>query len=279
LRLAEVTTLARALDPKYPTNRAVIVLMALTFVGVAVYALVRGESVGPAALDGLVWAVALFLAWALGRELAPDDQVAAFAGLCVLVPVWAHGVRPELLPGLALIGLVRIVNRTVGPPATWLDLFAYLGVGGWVVWRGDWEIGVAGGVAFLLDFRLPPRHLKVLPFAVGLVAITVATWRRERPVFGPPQTDIEWLAAIVAVAFALVLVTQGPLQSEHDRGGGTCDRRRVQGGMTVALMAALATLGRGEAHVLEAAPVWAALFGVVIARPLHLAQRWRSRRQ
>lgn len=278
MRLADVTTLARALDPKVPTNRAVIVLMAVTLVSMTIVALVGGQSLGPAALDGLVCAVALFLAWALGRELAPDDQVAAFAGLAVLAPALAFGVRPDLLPGLAIIGLVRIVNRTVGPPATWTDLLAYLGVGGWLVWRGDWEIGVAGSVALLLDFRMTPRHLKALPFAAGFVAITVATWRRERPVFGAPHTDLEWLAAAVAVAFALVLVSQPAVVAEHDRGNGSCDRRRVQGGMAVGLLAAVATLGRGEPHVLADTPLWAALFGVVIARPLHLVRRWRARR-
>jgi hypothetical protein len=279
LRLADATTLARALDPKYPTNRAVIVLMGLGFVAVAILGLARGAAVGPAALHGLVWALALFLAWAIGRELAPDDQVAAFVAIVVVLGAWAYGAAPELLPALAVVGLVRIVNRTVGPPATWIDLLLYLAVGGWLVWRGDWEVGVAGGLALLLDFRLPTRHLAALPFAAGFVAITVATWRRERPVFGPPQTNVEWIAAVVAIAFALVLVTQPPLEAEHDRGGGRCDRRRVQGGMTVGLVAALATLGRGEAHVLSAAPLWAALVGVVVSRPLHIAQRWRRRRR
>jgi len=278
LRIDDFTTLARALDPKYRTNLAVIVLMSVTFVAMTIALLVGGRSVGPSAVDGLVAAVVVFLAWALARELAPDDQVAAFAGLAVLIPAWALGARPELLPALALVGVVRIVNRTVGPPAKWTDLLAYLGLGGWIVWRGDWEVGVAGGLALLLDFRLPPRHLKALPFAAGLAAITVATWRRERPVFGPPDTPIEWLAAIVAAAFALVLVTQPALRSEHDRGGGPLDRRRVQGGMTAGLLAAVATLGRGEPHILEAMPIWAALFGVVIARPLHLVQRSRSSR-
>lgn len=275
MQLHDITALGRAVDPKVPTNRALLVVMAVALLAATIAAWATGMSALDAGLDGLHAAVLVFLAWALGREVAPDDQAAAFAAIGVVAAVWVGwGARADLLPAFALLGLLRIVNRTVGPPAKLTDLFGYLALGSWLVWRGDWEIGVAGGVALLLDFRLAPRHLKALPFAAALVAVTVAAWRRERPVFGPPDTTLLWIAAVAAGAFVLVLVTQPTPISPHDiEDESSLDRRRVQGGMAVALVAAMAALGRGQAHLLDAAAVWAAIMGTVVTRPLHLVRR------
>jgi len=79
--LYRFTSIGRPLDPRYPTNRAVQVLMpiaALVGGGVAWFGGVDAKGIAFAALGGLL---VVFGCWALGRELAPDDNPGAFIGM------------------------------------------------------------------------------------------------------------------------------------------------------------------------------------------------------
>ena len=118
---------------------------------------------GRASVTAVVTALAVFLAWALGRELDPDRDGAAFvaAGLALLAS-WTLG-RPSIL-GLFLILLsLRLVNRTVGPRARALDSLLVFGFALFVVARGEWLPGAVAGTAFLLDGLLRPAHRRVVP--------------------------------------------------------------------------------------------------------------------
>lgn len=124
------TSIGRPVDPAYRTNRVLLIVLPLAGLLSAGVASVQDIGSGPlsAAFSGMLTA---FAAWALTRELAPDDNGAAFVALALawLLNV-AFGARLVLLLFVALL-LVRMVNRSTGLPLRLLDT---LGVFGFCTW-------------------------------------------------------------------------------------------------------------------------------------------------
>jgi hypothetical protein len=262
-----MTSIGRPVDPRYPTNRAILIVMGIALAAAATIAAATGHGVVACTLSGVHAALLVFLVWAYGRETAPDDNPAAFVGVALVSVAWGFGVRPDLLSVAALMGASRVVNRTVGPKPRLTDLAATVAIAGWVTWHGDWPVGLAAAMALLLDFRLKPRNLVAMPFAAALAAITVMTWRHTPPIYTAPTSTLAWIAVGIAGAFALVMLGQGALRSRTDLGDEPLHPARVQGGMAVALVAAAGTIGRGDAYILAAAGLWAVLAGTVVGRP------------
>ncbi|NIQ96433.1 MAG: hypothetical protein GWN87_21235, partial [Desulfuromonadales bacterium] len=62
-----------------------VILLAPAALGALAVALLQEASISQALLFALVSALAAFGGWALGRELDPDDQSAAFVALVLAV--------------------------------------------------------------------------------------------------------------------------------------------------------------------------------------------------
>ncbi|MEM8966327.1 MAG: hypothetical protein AAGE93_07905, partial [Bacteroidota bacterium] len=69
--------LARPIDPAYPTNRAIIIIVSTVFLGLTIYSLSIGQGLIDSLLVGGHLAVVIFLTWALARELDPDYPLSA----------------------------------------------------------------------------------------------------------------------------------------------------------------------------------------------------------
>lgn len=294
-----LSSIARPVEPRYPTNLAILILMGLALVGLAVTALVRGAAPIDATLAGLLGALVVFATWALGRDLAPDDDPAAFVALVPAAAVVAVGVTPHLLGPLVALGLVRVVNRSVGPPATTLDRVALVVLTFVVAREGHgYGVGLAAVLAFGLDAVLPgraasagasegadrPRRSEPSdPAGVqgwAFAALAAATTAMGM-IIGEPTLSVvgpgPWTIAAIVTAglFALVALTQPTPRAVHDAWPEVRLRRdRVRGGMLVGLLAVAPTLLGGDAAVLAWGVPWAACAGVVLTRPLHL---WRRR--
>jgi hypothetical protein len=263
-RIYQYTSIGRPLDPAWPTNRAVLVLLPLAAVLGAVLA--WGESVS---LPGILaaacrFALSIFVAWALARELDPDDASAAFISLGLGLLVAIASGSPGLLTAFATLGLVRIVNRTTGLAARKTDSLLVLLLSiGTIYWTASPLFGVAAALAFALDGSLkdPLRHQWV--FALVCLGGTVVYMVDHGPGPGPvgvPDSLFEWLSVIFLVMFALYLLLTRRVQSQADVGDRPLDLNRVRGGMTVGLLAALQGLGRPE----TVAVIVAAIAGICI---------------
>lgn len=267
------SSLGRPLDPSWPTNRAVLVLMPAG-------ALIAGASV--TWVPGLVgmsrlWSAALGAgvvlgAWAVGRELAPDDQRAAFValvlgfGALLAVP----GVSLVLL--FATLMLTRMVNRTVGLPATTLDSVVVLGLSGWAVAdTGSPAVGVVAALAFGLDAWLPDGRRRQWGFAalclVMVAALAGAAGKQDRVVSSPLVVDVPAAWLLVGALVVATLVLHGSLATRSLR--STCDATdeplsvvRVRWGIVVALLIGVQGLFLGEGGARSTALVWACLAGV-----------------
>ena len=263
------TALGRPLDPSWPTNRAILVLIPLgAAMGWA------WNVLGPGARSTwsgiLVGAGAVLGGWALGRELDPDRQGAAFVALAWAFAAGLTVPSSSLLLLFGALLLIRVVNRTVGPPATVLDAAVVLGLVAAVVGAsGNPGFGVVGAVAFAADVALggPRRH-----GVVAVVAAAIAVWGLTDPGFGG---GLDWAVPSVRVGLPVAAITVGVLVAMvgtrevlavTDRGGAPLDPRRVRWGMGVALLWALATLERGDPGVRDGAMVWAVLAAIPVWR-------------
>lgn len=276
--LHRLSAIARPVEPRYPTNLAVLIIMGLAGVGLSVTAVVRGAAMLDALLAGVIGAVVVFVTWALTRDLAPDDDPAAFAALVPVSVMVLGGANPVLLGPMVALGLVRVVNRSVGPAALLVDRVV-LTVLVFVLAREGhgFSVGVAAVVAFALDAVLPERHPNGWKFA-GLAAAATGMGM----LIGEPQLSIvapgPWTFGAMATAavYVLIIATQGtpisPCDADPDR---ALRRDRVQGGMLVGLLAGAGSLLGGDEAVQAWAMMWAAYAGVSMTRPL---LRWRAGR-
>ncbi|MEX1368711.1 MAG: hypothetical protein AB1Z98_36625 [Nannocystaceae bacterium] len=267
------SAVARPVEPKYPTNLAILVIMAVALVGLAVAALVRGAGVADAVLGGLVGALVVFTTWALARDLAPDDNPGAFVALVPAAAAVLLGANPMLMGPLTALILARVVNRSVGPPATVLDRVGAVTLVFLMARDGHGlGVGVAAVLAFGLDAMLPERQPKGWLWAL-LAAVAaglgIALGGLESALVSPGP----WTYAAMATAglFSLVIITQPPPRSPCDAPPHAPLRRdRVQGGMVVALLVLLPSLAGGDAAVQAWIVGWAACLGVALTRPLSL---------
>ncbi|TFG52266.1 MAG: hypothetical protein E4H37_06410, partial [Gemmatimonadales bacterium] len=266
-RIYRVTSIGRPLDPSYRTNLAVLVLMPVAAVVAALVAAIRGDPAGAIAAQALVGPAAAFGAWALARELAPDDNPAAFVSMALAFAASLTVASPSLLLLFTTLGMVRIVNRTVGPPARLTDSLVVLGLilaTAWII-RSP-VLPVVGAVAFALDASLEDGTRRQLAFAmlalvgaaVALGVVDTATESHTLPV----ATGA--LIGIVSVGFGIAIARTRRVSSVADMTGQPLSVNRVRAGMFIALLVAVQAVLLGTEGLELSALVWATLAGVAI---------------
>jgi hypothetical protein len=281
MQLTDVTTLARPIDPRYPTNLAISVVSLLVGAGGTLSRLLSGDGWGDALLWGAGAALAVFLAWALARETDPDHDLSAFvAAALALAGLFVLGL-PTLLPLFWLLMLLRVVNRTTGVPARPLDSLAVLGVAGWLAWQGAETAARITALGLLLDALLPNplrRHLVLAGVALaGAVVVAVA----RDSAGGEPLSPAGWAGlAAVAGLWIVVILTSGRVVSVGDATGEPLEAMRVQAAQGIALLTGLLWAAEvGRAWVVELRPLWAALIGVGLWRAGVLVMGRRALRE
>lgn len=115
-------TLGRKIDVHYPTNRWILMIaLASTLLG-----MVRtGDFFTGFKIGGTI-----FLTWALGREVEPKREYAAFLGVAIafLYSFTTDVFMVSLLELVFMMLLLRLINRTCGSSPTLLDNAVILGL-------------------------------------------------------------------------------------------------------------------------------------------------------
>ena len=125
METTRITSIGRPVDPAWPTNQAILILSLTVLLVVAAFRIVFGGlAFLPALVAGSFAGGSVFLAWAFARELDPDHDLAAFVGALIALPAWELLGSPGFTSLVLLLLGLRIVNRTVGPPARPLDSIA-----------------------------------------------------------------------------------------------------------------------------------------------------------
>jgi len=268
MQLTDVTALARPIDPRYPTNLAISVASLVVAAGGAVYRVTSGDGW----LDALLWGVgaafAVFLAWALARELDPDHDLSAFVAAALAVIGLISLGQPALLPLFWLLLLLRVVNRTTGVPARPLDSLGVLGLAGWLAWQDVWPAALVTALGFLLDALLPNPLRRHLAFAGLALLALVATGIGHEHATDELFASADWVViGGVAALWVVVVYTSDYVTSRGDVTGQRLSVPRVQAAQGLALLAAFLWAWQlGQEGVVDLMPVWAAMLGVGLWR-------------
>lgn len=174
-RLTSITALARTIDLRLRTHQFHLAVAVLGGLIVMAVELERDGSIadalGPAANAG----VTVFLAWAIAREVDPDE--ARTANLAAVLAVAGRLVAgPGNLAALFMLLLAtRITLRSTGLAPTLLDAFVFLPAAAFVAGQTvtGWMAALTLAYAMARDHRLPDPakgHSLIAAFVVSATA-------------------------------------------------------------------------------------------------------------
>lgn len=268
-----ITSIGRPLDPSFPTNRAVILILPLAGIIASAMAGVRGADLPDILIAGLVGIGVVLGAWAMGRELAPDDNAAAFISLVFAYVAYLVIGPPSLLLLFTALLLVRIVNRSTGLPARVGDSIAVtaLALVTMLATRNP-LLGLVGGLAFAFDARLPePLRRQWLSAGLCLSGSLASLFMPGRglddmALLVPNMND--WPAALITLVYGIAYFRTRSVTSVGDVTGVRLSLLRLRAGMFIGFVVPFVALMTGQAR--PASALWAALAGVGLSS---LAQR------
>lgn len=263
LNVENVSSLSRALDPRYASNR--LAIAGALIVGVAAaLANLFGLDIG---LGPISAAVGVFLAWAIARELDPDHPASAAVAMpASLVLLLAIGPASLVVSMGILLG-VRLAAGTVGAPLRTLDV---IGVVGLAAFLGTNPIGVVGlgvmVIGVVVDEPRRNRAVLITATAVSAFVAVVLVSGLERTWTTPDTAG--WIALAVAVAAAVSVIPAASPTSSTDRHTGRVLRTRVTAARAAAGSAVVAgfVLAGGVGIAALAGTAAAALTGTGIRR-------------
>jgi hypothetical protein len=260
----QYTSIGRPLDPAWPSNKAVLVLLPLAAVLGAALEWADGGTLGAVLLRALNLVLALFLSWALARELDPDDQTVAYISLAAGVLVGMLLDSPGVLAAIAALGLIRVVNRSTGLPARKSDSVVLVLLTITVIYStGSPLFGGVAALAFILDGSLkePLRHQWVFALVcLGGMVVYLVDHDSGLGLPGTPDSLFEWLSVLFLLMFALGILLTRRIRSRGDINDRPLLVGRVRGGMAVGLLAALQSVDRPE----NVAVIVAAIAGICV---------------
>jgi len=265
-RLFEMTHIGRILDPRYPTNLAIMIWMGV--IGAVIFGLrlVNGVDLIEAGISGVVATFAVFLSWAMARELDPPEALAAFVSATLMtIAVLVVDVRFNIIVLFYMMSMLRIVNRSTGLPALLTDSIFMLILTALTAYFGSWVYAMIGATAFLLDAVLPKPHRQHVVFAGLSIVIMVVTFIIQNAQLSPIMPTTDYIVAILVTTFIYV-----PLVLKSRNVDVTCDITgepimpiRVQAGQVLMLLLGYhVAMWQGNAGVLELLPLWTAITGV-----------------
>jgi len=275
MKIYDITAIARPIDLKYPTNKAIVLLSMMVIVASTLVRMVTGQGFLDSVWRGFIASLAVFLSWAIARELDPEYDLSAFvtAGLSLFGLIFFDG--PIIIVLFWILLLTRVVNRTSGLPARMSDSLFLLALAGWLTFYGNFTVGLMTSLAFLLDGILSrPRRHQLLFAGLPLLIIAIPFYLNSIK-FGENELSLTLEPAVVVVSllFLLIIFDSRKVRAVADQTAELLDPMRVQSAQVVALATAiLISLLHGSLGIVAIMPLWAAIVGTLLYRFFILAK-------
>ncbi|MGD8347003.1 MAG: hypothetical protein PVI83_07135 [Lysobacterales bacterium] len=242
-RIYLYTSLARPLDLSHTAARTVLYLLPLAAVLGSIVGWMRTHTLVGLLQQAAVFAFVLYAAWALAREMDPDDSPVAFISMAFGVAAAVFIELPGLLIVLTTLGLVRAVNRSSGlqPRRSDAVILTLLSIA--VIYSSEsYLFGFVAALAFFFDGSL--KQAERSQWLFGLVCLGAAiVYMVDHDIGFPflhwPRTLFEWLSLFFVTIFVLDMLLLKRVRSRGDVIHLPLDVARVRGGMTVGALAAL----------------------------------------
>ena len=275
MKIYDITAIARPIDLKYPTNKAIVLLSMMVIVASTLVRMVTGQGFLDSVWRGFIASLAVFLSWAIARELDPEYDLSAFvtAGLSLFGLIFFDD--PIIIVLFWILLLTRVVNRTSGLPARMLDSLFLLALAGWLTFYGNITVGLMTSLAFLLDGILSrPRRHQLLFAGLPLLIIAIPFYLNSIK-FGENELSLtlELAVVVVSLLFLLIIFDSRKVRAVADQTAELLDPMRVQSAQVVALATAiLISLLHGSLGIVAIMPLWAAIVGTLLYRFFILAK-------
>ncbi|HLT24036.1 MAG TPA: hypothetical protein VK004_02825, partial [Ignavibacteria bacterium] len=220
---------------------------------------------------GFLLGAAIFLTWAICREIDPDYDYSAFVHIpFTIAAMIAYGV-PNVFFLLLLLHFCRMVNRSSGYHATWFESIIWFVVGGVMVFIGDIVAGYTMAAAYIADGLMKEPLKRHLYFGVcSFVLATVYLILRIMQKGIVPLQNVEmWeiiTAVIIAVIYIPVIIMTKQIHCKCD-GGQDFDSARVRILQVLVLFAGVGyVFMEGRSGIQLSSPLWTAMLGIALYR-------------
>jgi len=216
-----VSSLGRPIDPRFSSNIVAVGGSAFAGIAVGIYNLAAAS---PIASSPLMVAIGVFIAWAIGRELDPDNPASATLAMAVSFVALVNAPG-ELMLGVGVLLASRVISGTVGAPLRAIDSLALVALA-WLLGAGGMTIVALPGLLLAGVFGGATRS-KAVSLAAGMVVAAAGGFLVARPLLG-------WEAAGAVELVALGLTAGGLLAGPRLTSvaasadlGGTLSARRI----------------------------------------------------
>jgi hypothetical protein len=270
------TGIGRSVDPSHPTNGAILLLASLALVVGTLLSVGGDAGWSDGGLLGLNAAITVFLAWALTRELAPDDEVGAFVAAALAGVAWFALRSQSLLIPVVLLVALRLVNRSTGKATEPIDALLVPALFAFATWAVSWPLGFVGSAAFALDAALPAALGQVerrhhLAMSVFLLALSILRLVVGTPGIQVPDRPFLLLfLAVLALGAALLYPTT---RSRGDVDGQVLVDVRARSALLLGICATVAVTLDAGVPTGSLGLLWCSLVAVVVGFPFVVARR------
>lgn len=270
--LFRLTSLARVIDLRVPSNRVVALASVLALAAGVGYSVTQGEPVAQAVALGIEYALSVFLAWAIARELDPDKPRSAFFSILLAALLLVTEGRPFLPGVLQVLLIARILVRSTGSPPTLLDLGVLVALAAFGARAHEGiPTGLILGGAVILDARLhdPAPRRSLIGGSLIIVSTLLAGWYFSSfEGSWTTPTTAQWILLAIISAACACLDVPSPTSAD-DRKRSILSRTRLSAGTWTAVAAgASSLLWVGGPAFASLGPLFAALVGVAFSRSL-----------
>lgn len=242
IAMHEITGLGRPLDLTMTSNRVAVVGSSIAG---ALGVLFSWLSVGELGLlSAASVAIGVFLAWALVREIDPDNGSAPYLAM-VIAGILGLISAPAALVVAVLLLTTRVLTGTVGTSLRPFDLVVLVALAGYagtqpVAWP------IVGLLAYAI---LRSRNVRARITAAAVVAVAVTTALLFVPDLAPAMPGLgTWAVLIVLTAFGWRSIRSGRVESKADSGAPISSV-----GVSVARLSLLTAIGTGAVMAPESA--------------------------
>ena len=257
----------RELSPRNKSHLLILGFCAAAFAGVFAVNLSRGSTAAEALSLAVNVAIMIFLAWAIARELDPDNPRSAFVAAALGGLILLGGSAPAGV-SLGMLVALRIVDRSTGKRPSILDLVAVpLLAAAFSLMPRGWIGGVVMAAALVWDTVLPQEGPKLgyLSAVATLAAAFVVTVLRGTLSVGFDRPGgLDWVVLALAVVSLAAMRHYEP-RSVADRSREPLSAERLRVARFLAVGAGLvAFVAFGSAAIPLLTGAWAALIGIAL---------------
>jgi len=262
-----ISGVGRPLSLKYPTNRAVIIIVVLVFILGTLTKLVMGDSL----VVSIVWAfgaaASIFFAWAIARELDPDSNVSAFISATLMLAAIFFTGLPTLLTLFWFLLVIRILNRITGIAPKPLDLAVVIILAVVLSWQELWLYCLMTSLMLYINSWIDGKKKKgiilfVIVFSLGIVSAFLGNAFFKTIEI---SADAIVIVTLLTLLYIPVICKRTKLKSLTDitKEPVSVFRMRVTR-ITAVVLGVLVTIMQGYSGFNDLIPLWTSIGGKII---------------